>query len=148
MSKDFGIAGLRCGYMLMNHKHVSNFLSNGFLWNINGISEYFFNLYSNDKFLKEYEDCRKKYIKETVFFLNQLKELKNINILPSKANFVLVELLNGLTSEEVSLNLLVDHGVYVRNCSDKIGLEGEYIRIAARSFEENQLIYKALKAIK
>ena len=41
------------------------------------------------------------------FFLNQLKELKNINILPSKANFVLVELLNGLTSEEVSLNLLI-----------------------------------------
>ena len=148
MSKDFGVAGLRCGYMLMNHKHVSNFLSNGFLWNINGIAEYFFNLYSNDKFLKEYEDCRKKYITETVFFLNQLKELKNINILPSKANFVLVELLNGLTSEEVSLNLLIDHGVYVRNCSDKIGLDGEYIRIAARSFEENQLIYKALKAIK
>ena len=148
MSKDFGVAGLRCGYMLMNHKHVSNFLSNGFLWNINGIAEYFFNLYSNDKFLKEYEDCRKKYITETVFFLNQLKDLKNINILPSKANFVLVELLNGLTSEEVSLNLLIDHGVYVRNCSDKIGLDGEYIRIAARSFEENQLIYEALKGIK
>ena len=148
MSKDFGIAGLRCGYMLMNQKHVSNFLSNGFLWNINGISEYFFNLYSNDNFLKEYEVCRKKYITETIFFLNQLKELKNIKILPSKANFVLVELLNGLTSEEVSLNLLIDYGVYVRNCSDKIGLDGEYIRIAARSFEENQVIYKALKSIK
>ena len=148
MSKDFGIAGLRCGYMLMSKKYVSSFLSNGFLWNINGISEYFFNLYSNDNFLKEYEDCRKKYITETVFFLNQLKELKNIKVLPSKANFVLIELLNGLTSDEVSLNLLVDHGIYVRNCSDKIGLEGEYIRIAARSFDENQLIFKALKTIK
>lgn len=148
MSKDFGVAGLRCGYMLMSKKYVSSFLSNGFLWNINGISEYFFNLYSNDNFLKEYENCRKKYITETVFFLNQLKELKNIKVLPSKANFVLIELLNGLTSEEVSLNLLVDHGIYVRNCSDKIGLEGEYIRIAARSFDENQLIFKALKTIK
>ena len=125
-----------------------DFLSNGFLWNINGIAEYFFNLYSNDKFLKQYELCRKKYITETVFFLNQLKELKNINILPSKANFVLVELLNGLTSEEVSLNLLIDHGVYVRNCDDKIGLDGEYIRIAARSFDENQQILNALKSIK
>lgn len=147
MSKDFGIAGLRCGYLLMNDKHVSNFLSNGFLWNINGIAEYFFNLYGNDEFLLEYETCRKKYITETIFFLNQLNELKNINVLPSKANFVLIELLNGLTSDEVSLSLLVDHGVYVRNCSDKIGLDGEYIRIAARSFEENQHIFKALKAI-
>ena len=148
MSKDFGIAGLRCGYLLMNEKYVSSFLSNGFLWNINGIAEYFFNLYSNDEFLLEYELCRKKYITETVFFLNQLNELKNINVLPSKANFVLVELLHGLTSEEVSLSLLIDHGVYVRNCSDKIGLDGEYIRIAARSFEENQHIFKALKSIK
>jgi len=147
MSKDFGIAGLRCGYVLMNDKHVSNFLSNGFLWNINGIAEYFFNLYSNDEFQLEYEKCRKRYITETVFFLNQLKELKNINILPSKANFVLVELLNGLTSEDVSLNLLIRHGVYVRNCSDKIGLDGQYIRIAARSFEENQHIFNALKEI-
>ena len=118
-----------------------------FLWNINGIAEYFFNLYSNDEFQLEYEKCRKRYITETVFFLNQLKELKNINILPSKANFVLVELLNGLTSEDVSLNLLIRHGVYVRNCSDKIGLDGQYIRIAARSFEENQHIFNALKEI-
>ena len=147
MSKDFGIAGLRCGYVLMNDKHVSNFLSNGFLWNINGIAEYFFNLYSNDEFQLEYEKCRKRYITETVFFLNQLKELKNINILPSKANFVLVELLNGLTSEDVSLSLLIKHGVYVRNCSDKIGLDGQYIRISARSFEENQHIFNALKKI-
>ena len=147
MSKDFGIAGLRCGYVLMNDKHVSSFLSNGYLWNINGIAEYFFNLYSDEKFLLEYEDCRKRYITETVFFLNQLNELKNINVLPSKANFVLVELLNGLTSDEVSLRLLIEHGVYVRNCSDKIGLNGEYIRIAARSFDENQIIFNALKEI-
>tara|TARA_B110000093_G_C12950133_1_gene402172 strand:+ start:486 stop:1625 length:1140 start_codon:yes stop_codon:yes gene_type:complete len=148
MSKDFGIAGLRCGYVLMNDKNVSNFLNNGYLWNINGIAEYFFNLYGNEEFLLKYEDCRKKYITETLFFLNQLKELKNINVLPSKANFVLVELLNGLKSEDVSLNLLINHGVYVRNCSDKVGLEGEYIRIAARSFDENQQIFNALKEIK
>ena len=80
-------------------------------------------------------------------FLKQLKEIKNINVLPSKANFVLVELLNGLTSEGVSIDLLVNHGVYVRNCIDKIGLKGQYIRIAARSFEENQQIYRSLKKI-
>ena len=77
-----------------------------------------------------------------------MKELKNINVLPSKANFVLVELLNGLKSEDVSLDLLINHGVYVRNCSDKIGLKGEYIRIAGRSFDENQQIFNALKEIK
>ncbi len=144
MSKDFGIAGLRCGYLLMNEEYVSQFLRNGYLWNVNGIAEYFFTLYGNEKFLKEYEDCRKKYIMETLFFVNQLTELKNINVLPSKANFVLVELIDGRTSDEVSAKLLVDHGIYVRNCSDKIGLDGQYLRIAARSFDENQKIFRAL----
>lgn len=144
MSKDFGIAGLRCGYLLMNEEYLAQFLENGYLWNVNGIAEYFFTLYGNEKFLKEYEDCRKKYIMETLFFVNQLSELKNINVLPSKANFVLVELIDGKTSDEISAKLLVDHGIYVRNCSDKIGLDGEYLRIAARSFDENQKIYRAL----
>jgi histidinol-phosphate/aromatic aminotransferase/cobyric acid decarboxylase-like protein len=43
------------------------------------------------------------------------------------------------------MNLLVDNGIYVRDCSDKIGLEGKFLRIASRSFEENLRIVSAIK---
>ena len=33
-----------------------------------------------------------------------------------------------------------ERGIYVRDCSDKIGLDGNFIRVASRSFEENLLI--------
>ena len=48
---------------------------------------------------------------------------------------------------EYMSKLLINHGIYVRDCSDKIGLDGEYLRIAARTDRENNLIYKALKLL-
>ena len=147
MSKDFGIAGLRCGYAAMSKKRVSELLENGYLWNSNGIAEYFFQLYSRKDFLARYEVVRKKYINESKLFFDQLLTLKNIKIYPSRANFVLIELLNGLVADEVSAKLLCDYGVYVRNCKDKIGLNGEFIRVAARSNNENGIILKALENV-
>ena len=147
MSKDFGIAGLRCGYAAMSKKRVEDLLANGYLWNSNGIAEYFFQLYSRNDFLVRYEIVRKKYINESKLFFDKLLELKNIKIYPSRANFVLIELLNGLVADEVSAQLLCNYGVYVRNCNDKIGLNGEFIRIAARSNYENGIIFKALKNV-
>ncbi len=147
MSKDFGIAGLRCGYAIMAKERVTELLKNGYLWNSNGIAEYFFKLYSRKDFLSEYELVRRKYITESLFFISELNQIPNVKIYPTRANFVLIELLNGLTADDVSADLICNHGVYVRNCNDKIGLEGEFIRVAARSKEENQLILKAIKYV-
>ena len=147
MSKDFGIAGLRCGYAAMSKKRVNDLLANGYLWNSNGIAEYFFQLYSRNDFLVRYEIVRKKYINESKLFFDKLLDLKNIKVYPSRANFVLIELLNGLLADEVSAQLLCNYGVYVRNCNDKIGLNGEFIRVAARSNHENGIILKALENV-
>jgi histidinol-phosphate/aromatic aminotransferase/cobyric acid decarboxylase-like protein len=147
MSKDFGIAGLRCGYAVMSKKRVEDLLANGYLWNSNGFSEYFFKLCSRKDFLDRYELVRKKYIKETKIFLNRLSLLENIKIYPSRSNFVLIELLNGHLADDITTNLLCYYGVYVRNCNDKIGLEGEFIRVAARSQSENEIILNAIQNV-
>ena len=147
MSKDFGIAGLRCGYAIMAKKRVAELLKNGYLWNSNGIAEYFFKLYSRSDFLKKYEIVRRKYITEALFFISELNQIQNIKTYPTRANFVLIELMNGLTADDVSSDLICNHGVYVRNCNDKIGLEGEFIRVAARSQAENEIILNAIKNV-
>ncbi len=69
-------------------------------------------------------------------FLTELNALSSLKVYPSKANFALVEL-KDRTSFDFYLDLLVDSGVYVRDCSDKIGLEGEFVRIASRTFKVN-----------
>ncbi len=147
MSKDFGIAGIRAGYALMAKEKVDQLLGNGYLWNVSGLAEYFFRLFAEPEFQKSYEPIRVKYIKETQEFYEMLKEVPKIRVFPSRANFFLVELLDGLQANNVALELLIRHGIYTRSCRDKIGLTGEFLRIASRSREENRLIVGALKEV-
>lgn len=147
MSKDFGIAGIRAGYGIMNEERVHKLLKNGYLWNVSGIADYFFKLYASENFRKKYELVRKKYIMNTLMFLNELKRIPQIKVYPSKANFALVELLDGSNAKEMMIKLLYSYGVYVRECSDKIGLDGQFLRIASRSFDENIIILEAFKNI-
>ena len=144
MSKDFGVAGLRVGYSIMNEDKVSRLISKGHLWNVSGLAVYFLELYQNKDFASSYEVIRKKYILNTLHFFNEMKFLKKFKLYPSKANFVLVECLES-TADEVFAKLLINNGIYVRNCGDKIGLEGEFLRVASRSFEENLNIINAFK---
>ncbi len=37
-------------------------------------------------------------------------------------------------------------GVYTRTCSDKIGLDGQFVRVASRSPAENRAIVQALSS--
>lgn len=145
MSKDFGIAGIRAGYGVMDKYKVSKLLKNGYLWNSSGLSEYFFRLYKREDFFEEYEKVRKKYISEAHEFFEELSKIKQIKVYPSMANFALIELLDGSTSANFVSKMLIKYGVYTRTGSDKIGLSGEFIRIAGRTKEENKIIIDSIK---
>ncbi len=145
MSKDFGIAGLRAGYGVMHPDRVKKLLSNGFLWNSNGLAEYFFNLYTRADFLEDYEKVRIRYIKETQSFIDDLREIKDLRVYPSKANFVLLELPPHYDSDDFVAEMLVEYGIYLRTGSDKIGLEGQFIRLASRTKQENNYILDSFK---
>lgn len=145
LSKDFGIAGVRAGYAILDKNLRNKILNQGFLWNSNGIAEYFFELYSRPEFMKKYENVLNRYLEDKNDFFNKIITIEELKIIPSCANFFLVEILTSKNSDEVVEKMLFDYGVYVRTCSDKIGLEGEYLRIASRSKIENEQIYNALK---
>jgi histidinol-phosphate/aromatic aminotransferase/cobyric acid decarboxylase-like protein len=147
MSKDFGIAGIRAGYGVMSEGRVKALLANGYLWNSNGFSEYFFRLCTQPKFWEEYEAIRKKHIIETQKFISQLKQIPMLRVYPSFGNFVLVELPDGYTARSVTTVMLGRYGIYVRDCTDKKGLQGEYLRIGSRSKKENDQIIKAFSQI-
>lgn len=146
MSKDFGVAGIRAGYGIMKEEYVRSLLKNGYLWNSNGLAEYFFRLYARTDFAVRYEDVRIKYIVETLEFIHELRQLPHIKVYPSMANFVLIELQQGIKAADFVAKLLLIYGIYVRTCDDKIGLQGEFIRLASRAKAENDYIIQSLKA--
>lgn len=148
MSKDFGIAGLRAGYAIMAPERVAALLGNGYLWNISGLSEFFFRLFTESRFQQDYATVRLQYIEEALEFFDALDHLDGVRRYPTMANFALVELDPSVPIELAAPLMLIRHGVYVRDCRDKIGLEsGQYMRIASRKKFENDSILEALCSI-
>ena len=147
LSKDFGIAGLRVGYGVLSEERVSALLARGYLWNVSGFGEYFLNLLCTKTFLQEYDQARLRVIRERNDFLTELSKIKSISVYPSKANFFLVELLDGSKSEDLMVALLVRCGIYLRPCGDKVGLKGEFVRVASRRQRENKKLIAALSEL-
>lgn len=148
MSKDFGIAGLRAGYAIMSPDRVDALTSNGYLWNISGLAEFFFRLFAETEFQEQYVAARLKYLAEAIPFFSALRDITHLRAYNTKANFCLIELSSEISIDLLVPLLLVRYGVYVRDCRDKVGLEdGQYIRVASRKSAENQAILTALREL-
>lgn len=144
MSKDFGIAGLRLGYAVMAPDRVRALLSRGFLWNCNSFITYVVSLLADPEFQARYELARRKYVAETTRFLAALRELPFCYTYPSKASFALLCMDPQVNAADVMGWMLYHHGIYTRLCNDKLGLNGQFIRIGARVAEQNDLVVKAM----
>jgi histidinol-phosphate/aromatic aminotransferase/cobyric acid decarboxylase-like protein len=147
MSKDFGIAGIRAGYAIMKKSRVNRLLDHGYLWNTSGMAEYFFSLFARPIFLNEYRTVLDTYRGYIDRFTSMTAGASFVRAYPTSANFQLMQLPNGISADVVTTLLLIRHGVYVRACGDKIGLDGEFIRVAIRTEPENKIVFAALKDV-
>jgi histidinol-phosphate/aromatic aminotransferase/cobyric acid decarboxylase-like protein len=148
MSKDFGIAGLRAGYAIMSADRTRELVGNGYLWNISGLTEFFYRLFTEKRFQEDYSWARLRYISEALDFFQALGQVEHLRTFPTKANFALVELDDSVPIELVAPLMLIRYGVYVRDCRDKLGIEdGQFLRVAGRKDFENAMILDALRAV-
>jgi histidinol-phosphate/aromatic aminotransferase/cobyric acid decarboxylase-like protein len=145
LSKSHGIAGLRLGYAVMAPLRARQ-IRGASLWNLNAFAEWFCGLLGDPGYARAYEDARRRYVRDSRRLFAGLGRLPGVKVFPSAANFALLEL--DRPAAPVASALLARHGVYVRDCADKWGLEGgRYLRVAARSEIENRRILAALRDI-
>ena len=147
MSKDFGIAGIRAGYAIMNPERVMELLVHGYLWNTSGIAEYFFGLFDRSEFLAEYRQELATYKTYIDKFTQKTSAFDFVQCFDTSANFQLMQMPAGISAEIVAGLLLARHGIYARSCGDKIGLNGEFLRVAIRAESENTKVLIALEDI-
>ena len=147
MSKDFGIAGIRAGYAIMNPERVMELLVHGYLWNTSGIAEYFFGLFDRPEFLAEYRQELATYKTYIDKFTQKTSAFDFVQCFDASANFQLMQMPAGISAEIVAGLLLARHGIYARSCGDKIGLNGEFLRVAIRTESENTKVLIALEDI-
>jgi histidinol-phosphate/aromatic aminotransferase/cobyric acid decarboxylase-like protein len=142
LSKSHGIPGLRLGYAVAAPLRARR-LRRASLWNLNAFAEWFCALLADDDYRRAYDGARRRYIRETRRLFAGLAELPGAKTYPSAANFALLEL--DRPASEVATELLSRHGVYVRDCADKWGLDGDrFLRVAARTEDDNRRTLAAL----
>jgi histidinol-phosphate/aromatic aminotransferase/cobyric acid decarboxylase-like protein len=141
LSKSHGIPGLRLGYAVMSPQRARVLRARS-LWNLNAFAEWFCGLMADPGYQRAYDRARRRYVREARRLFDALAGLPSVHVYPSAANFALLEL--DRPAHEVAAVLLVRHGIYVRDCADKLGLQGNrYLRVAARRDAENRRILAA-----
>jgi threonine-phosphate decarboxylase len=144
MSKHCGVPGLRLGYCYTSNLYVLNRLRRFMpTWNLNTLAQYFLSLLPSTD--AEYHEGRKRLIEDVRNLYGALQTVPHIDVYPTGANFVLFKIRNGMTATELQARLLADHGMYVRDCSNKLGMDGYHIRVASQGREKDARLVEALR---
>jgi len=146
MSKHCGIPGLRLGYCYSANLFLLNRLRR-FLptWNLNMLAQYFLSqLPATDA---DYHEGRKRLIADVRALSSDLRSLPGIDVYSTGANFVLFKLNNGMTAGELQSRLLTEHAMYVRDCSNKIGMDAFHIRVASQGRQKDMRLVEALRTL-
>ncbi len=147
ISKSYGVPGLRLGILASGDTSlISAIKKDVSIWNINSFAEFYLQI--SQKYQKDYRQALALFRKERSRFLRKLKTIEGIRILPTQANYVTVELLSGVSSAHVCSELVAKHNILIKDLSGKMNQPGrQYLRIAIKSKEENNLLCDALSSV-
>ena len=146
LSKNCGIPGIRLGYAATgNAERLADLRRDLPIWSINSFAQYF--LEEMGDYRWEYAESCRQVREATRNLVQGLEEVPYLYPYPTQGNFVLCWILYGFTGEELAARLFEDCRVLVNNCGPKDGLEGNFIRIACRTEEDNGRLVEAFKRL-
>lgn len=148
ISKSYGIPGIRIGVLCSSNIEILKTIKNKMpVWNINSFAEYFMQIFI--PYQKEYIKSCNKITEERTRFMNELKKITYINVYESQANYVMCELTNNILAKELTIFLLKNYNILIKDLSNKNGLDNkQMIRLAVKSKEENDILIEALRKYK
>jgi threonine-phosphate decarboxylase len=142
MTKSYGLAGLRLGYMVANPRLIRKLKPFQIPWSVNGIAQIAGIAALNDQ---DHVIRAKKIIeREKNYMYKQINKKENqANALRSDVNFFLIKLknINSITYQKILLDF---HGIYVRDCSSFRGMSSDFIRVAVKTHKDNVRLLKAI----
>ena len=146
LSKNCGIPGIRLGYAATgNAERLADLRNDLPIWSVNSFAQFFLEVMGD--YRTEYTESCGQVREATRKLVRGLAEVPYLRPFPTQGNFVLCSILYGFTGEELAARLFEDSRVLVNNCGSKAGLEGNFIRIACRTEEDNGRLVEAFKRL-
>lgn len=146
MSKHCGVPGLRLGYCCTANVSLLDRLRRLIpVWNVNSIAEYFLGMLPPTD--AAYQRARRRVIGDVRSLHAELSNIAGFHAYRTGANFILLRVEVGLTARELQHELLVHHAAYVRDCSNKVGMDDRHIRVASQGRAKDRVLIDALRSI-
>ena len=143
ISKSYGVPGLRLGVLASGDISIIEKMKKDVaIWNINSFAEFYMQI--EEKYKKDYSAALVRIRAERIRFQNELAKIKGLRVIPSQANFVMVELEDGTSPKELLKRLLIKHNLLIKELTTKTNGRN-YLRLAVRNTEDNDILIKALK---
>lgn len=143
ISKSYGVPGIRLGVLASGDTQtIACMKKDVAIWNINSFGEFYLQI--AEKYKKDYDAALKLFRKERERFQTELSKLNEIRVIPSQANFIMVELEDGISPGVLLKRLLVRHNILIKNLAAKTN-GGSYLRLAVRNTEDNNFLLSAMR---
>ena len=145
LGKNFGLHGVRFGYMVANPGLAGRIRSMLPKWNLNAFAEtVVFMLRDHGP---EYAESLHMVRRDRLDMARRLSTLPGLTVYPSQGNFLFVRLPVGAEGTVVRDRLLTEHRILVRECGNKIGSSSRFLRLVVRPQEDVRRLVSGLESV-
>ncbi|MEV5909489.1 aminotransferase [Streptomyces sp. WAC 01325] len=130
LGKNFGLHGIRFGYLVANPALAGRVRSMLPKWNLNAFAEHVVFMLKNHG--AEYAQSLHQVRRDRLDMASHLAQLPGLTVYPSQGNFLFVRLPVGAEGTVVRDRLLTEHRILVRECGNKIGSSSRFLRLVVR----------------
>lgn len=143
LGKNFGLHGIRFGYLVANPALVKRIGGALPMWNLNSLAEAVIFMLAEHQ--EEYRDSLRLLARDRFLMTASLGRFPELTIFSSQANFLLVKLPSGVHGAELRDYLLAKHGVFVRECGNKLGMTSDFLRLVVRPESDVDRLVEGLR---
>ncbi|GHI08013.1 pyridoxal phosphate-dependent aminotransferase [Streptomyces cellostaticus] len=130
LGKNFGLHGIRFGYLVANPALAGRVRSMLPKWNLNSFAEHV--VFMLREHGPEYAQSLMQVRRDRLEMASHLSALPGLTVYPSQGNFLFVRLPVGAEGTVVRDRLLTEHRILVRECGNKIGSSSRFLRLVVR----------------
>ncbi|TQS45481.1 histidinol-phosphate aminotransferase family protein [Cryptosporangium phraense] len=144
LGKNFGLHGIRFGYVVGNPALVKKIGSRLPKWNLNSLAEAV--VFMLRDHLAEYRESLRLLARDRYEMINELRRIPGMQVFPSQGNFVLVKLPAEVEGPRLRDYLLERHGVLIRECGNKLGITSQFVRLVVRPRADTERLLNGIRS--
>ncbi|MCQ6551824.1 histidinol-phosphate aminotransferase family protein [Streptomyces sp. C10-9-1] len=145
LGKNFGLHGVRFGYLVANPQLAGRVRDALPKWNLNSFAETVVFMLGEHR--QEYAESLRRVCRDRGDMTARLSGLPGLTVYPSQGNFVYVRLPEGADGALLRDRLLAEHGVLVRECGNKIGSSSRFLRLVVRPEPDVERLVGAMEQV-